>query len=142
MAANTTPIFILTPNIGTTTLAAANTGSNGDGTVYPLVTAGVNGTRVDAIRFRNSQIALLASTAMVHRIFYSPINQSGSASSKLVGEIATAAATRTAAAIGATSIYTFDQPLIIPSGSGLFVCQSAYAGAQDRFDAMAFAGDY
>jgi len=142
MPANTSPIFILTPNVGTATLTAANTGSNGDGTVYSLLTAGVNGTRVDAVRFRNSQVALAASTAMVHRIFYSPTNQSGSATSKLVGEVATAAATRTAAVVGATSIYTFDQPLIIPSGSGLFVAQSAYAGAQDRFDAQAFAGDY
>ena len=142
MAANTSPIFILTPNIGTATLAALNTASNGDGVVYPLLTAGASGSRVDAVRFRNSQIALAASTAMVHRIFYSPTNQSGSANSKLVGEVATAAATRTAAVIGATSIYTFDLPLIMPSGSGLFVAQSAYGGAQDRFDAMAFAGDY
>jgi hypothetical protein len=140
MASN--PIFISTPNIGIATLVAANTGSNGDGVVYPLLTAGPSGSRVDAVRFRNSQVALAASTAMVHRIFYSPTNQSGSANSKLVGEVATAAATRTAAVVGATSIYTFDLPFLMPSGSGLFVAQSAYAGAQDRFDAQAFAGNY
>jgi hypothetical protein len=141
MASN--PIFISTPNLGTATLVAANTGSNGDGVVYPLLTAGPSGSRVDAVRFRNSQVALAASSAMVHRIFYSPTNQSGSATSELVGEVLTAAATRTAGtAIGATSIYTFDLPLLMPSGSGLFVAQSVYAGAQDRFDAMAFAGNY
>lgn len=142
MAANINPIFVLSPNIGTATLAAANTGSHGDGTVYSLLTAGADGTRVDAVRFRNSQIAVSGSTAMVHRIFYSPTNQSGSATSKLVGEVATAAATRTAAIVGATSIFTFDQPLFMPSGSGLFVAQSAYGGVQDRFDAIAYAGNY
>ena len=84
MAANTSPIFILTPNIGTTRLVAATTASDGSGTMYPLVTAGVNGTRVDAVRFRNSQVALAASSAMVHRIFYSATNQSGSATSSIV----------------------------------------------------------
>jgi hypothetical protein len=142
MPANTTPIFVLTPNMGTARLVAAATASDGSGTLYPLMTAGVNGSRIDAVRFRNSQIALAASTAMVHRIYYSATNTSGSATCRLVGEVATAAATRTAAAVGATSLYTFDLPLIMPSGSGLFVGQSAYAGAQDQFDAQAFAGDY
>ena len=142
MSANTSPIFILTPNIGTTRLVAATTASDGSGTMYPLVTAGINGTRVDAVRFRNSQVALAPSTAMVHRIFYSATNQSGSATSRLVGEVATASATRAAGTVGATSIYTFDQPLIMPSGSGLFVCQSVYGGVADQFDAQVFAGDY
>jgi len=142
MPANTTPIFVLTPNMGTARLVAAATASDGSGTLYPLMTAGVNGSRIDAVRFRNAQVALAASTAMVHRIYYSATNTSGSATCILVGEVATAAATRTAAAVGATSLYTFDLPLIMPSGSGLFVGQSAYAGAQDQFDAQAFAGDY
>ena len=96
MPANTTPIFVLTPNMGTARLVAAATASNGSGTLYPLLTAGVNGSRIDAVRFRNSQVALAASTAMVHRIYYSATNTSGSATCILVGEVATAAATRTA----------------------------------------------
>ena len=142
MPANTSPIFTLTPDVATTRITTATTQSDGSGAQFPLVTAGVNGTRVDAIRFRNSQVTLAASTAMVHRIFYAPTTTTGSATSRLIGEVATAATTRTAAVIGATSIYTFDQPLIMASGSGLFVAQSAYAGAQDRFDAQAFAGNY
>jgi hypothetical protein len=107
-----------------------------------LLTAGVNGTRVDAVRFRNSQVALAASTGMVHRIFYAPTTTTGSTQSRLVGEVATATATRTTTVIGATSIYVFDQPLIMASGSVLHVCQSVYASAADQFDAQAFAGDY
>lgn len=142
MPANTTPIFVLTPNVGTARITAAATASNGDGTLFSVINAGVNGTRVDAVRFRNSQVTLAASTAMVHRIYYSATNVAGSATCRLVGEVATATATRTTAAVGATSLYTFDLPLIMSSGSGLFVGQSAYAGVQDQFDAQAFAGDY
>jgi hypothetical protein len=76
---------------------------------------------------------------MVHRIF---LSDTGSANFKLIGEVATATATRSATAIGATSIYTFDQPIIMRSGSVMSVCQSVYASAADQTDACAFAGDY
>ena len=145
MPASTSPIFVLTPNVGTARLTAANTAADGSGTVYQLLAAGANGSRVDAVRFRNSQATAAASTAMVHRVFYSPTvttGAPGSGSYKLVAEVATGAATRSTSAIGATSIYTFDVPLFMASGSALYVCQSAYAGVQDQFDAQAFAGDY
>ena len=139
MPANTSPIFILTPNVGTGRIAAANTASDGSGSLVQVLTGGTNGTRVDAVRFRNSQATAAASSAMVHRIFYSP---PGGGSFRLIGEVATAAATRSTSAIGATSIYTFDVPLFLPSGSGLHVCQSVYAGVQDQVDVQVFAGDY
>jgi len=60
----------------------------------------------------------------------------------LIGEVVTATATRSTTVIGATSIYTFDQPIIMKSGSLMSVCQSVYASAADQFDACAFAGDY
>jgi hypothetical protein len=142
MPANTSPIFVLTPEVPTVRITTATTASDGSGAQFPLITGGVNGTRIDAVRFRNSQVALAASTAIVHRIFYAPTSVTGSATSRLIGEVATANATRTTAAIGATSIYVFDQPLIMASGSVLHVCQSVYASAADQFDAMAFAGDY
>jgi hypothetical protein len=139
MAANTTPIFILSANIAIATIAAANTASDGSGTLITLVTAGADGTRVDSVRFRNSQLALAASSNMVHRIFLT--NDSGG-SPTLIGEVATAAATRSASAVGASSIFTFDQPIIMKSGQLLKVIQSVYAGVQDRFDAYAYAGNF
>ena len=145
MPANTSPIFILTPNIGTTRISGSNTASDGSGTTYQLLTAGANGTRVDAIRIRNSQTTAAASSNMVHRIYYSPTvvtGAPGSGSYKLVAEVATATATRSTTAIGATSIYAFDQAFIMASGSALYACQSVYASAADQFDIQAFAGDY
>jgi hypothetical protein len=76
---------------------------------------------------------------MVHRIF---LTDASGTTPTLVGEVATATATRSVSAVGATSIFTFDQPLIMKSGQLLRVIQSVYAGAQDRFDAFAYAGDY
>ena len=141
MAANTTPIFIKQGNFTIGRIAALNVASDGSGTLVPIVTAATDGTRVDGVRFRNSQITAAASSNMVHRIFLS--NTSG-ANFRLIGEVATpAGATRaTQTNIGATSIYTFDQPIIMETGQIMAVCQSAYAGAQDQFDACAFAGDY
>jgi hypothetical protein len=76
---------------------------------------------------------------MVHRIF---INSTTGSNNRLVGEVATSAATRSVTAVGSTSIFTFDQPIILLSGQSMLVGQSVYAGAQDQFDALAYAGDY
>lgn len=139
MPANTTPIFTLRGNFAPGRIAAANTASDGSGALVTVVTAGVDGTRVDGIRFRNSQTTAAASSNMVHRVF---LSDTGGANYRLIGEVATSAATRSASAIGATSIITFDQPIIMKSGQIIAVCQSVYAGAQDQFDATAYAGDY
>lgn len=139
MAANTKPIFINQGNVKPARISAANTASDGSGSLVTVVTADVDGTRVDGVRFRNSQVTAAASSAMVHRIF---LSDTAGTNYRLIGEIATAAATRSASAIGATSVYTFDQPIIMLSGQIIAVCQSVYAGAQDQFDVCAFAGDY
>ena len=139
MAANTIPIFIDSGNFTPGRIAAANTASDGSGALVTVVTAGVDGTRVDGVRFRNSQATAALSTAMVHRIF---LSDTGGANYRLIGEVSTAAATRTASVVGATSIFTFDQPIIMQSGQIMAVCQSVYAGVQDQFDAVAYAGDY
>jgi hypothetical protein len=76
---------------------------------------------------------------MVHRVF---LSDTSGANFRIIGEVATAAATRSTTAIGATSIITFDQPVIMRSGQIMAVAQSVYAGAQDQFDAVAYAGDY
>lgn len=143
MAANTSPIFVKQGNFTPARLTAANTASDGSGTVgttiFNVVTAAVDGTRVDGIRFRNSQATAALSSNMVHRIF---LTDTSGANARLIGEVATSAATRSVSAIGATSIYTFDQPVVMLTGQVMRVCQSVYAGAQDQFDAHAFAGDY
>jgi hypothetical protein len=142
MPANTSPIFINSGNFTPVRITVANTTPDASSTtgLVTLVTAGANGTRVDGVRFRNASTSqTAASSAMVHRVYlYNGVIY------RLVGEVATGAVTRSATAIGATSIITFDQPLILDSGQSLVVSQSVVqvTAANDQFDAIAFAGDY
>lgn len=139
MAANTSPIFTLVGNFLPARIAAANTASDGSGTLVTLVTAGADGSRVDGVRFRNAQLTAAASSNMVHRIF---LSDASGLNPRLIGEVATTAATRSTTAIGTTSIFTFDQPVIMRSGQVMSVCQSVYASAADQTDAIAYAGNY
>ena len=138
MAANITPIFVLAGNIKPARIAAANTAADGSGTLVTLITAGASGSRVDGVRFRSTAV-FATSTANVHRIF---LSDTDGTNDRLIGEVATATATRSATAVGATSIFTFDQPIIMLSGQIMSVNQCNYAGTQDQFDACPFAGDY
>jgi hypothetical protein len=139
MAANTTPIFIKQGNFTVGRISAANTASDGSGSLVTIVTATIDGTRVDGVRFINSQATAAISGAKVLRIF---LSDSLGTNYRLVGEVAMTTATRSTTAIGATAIYTFDQPIIMKSGQIMSVCMSVYAGVQDQTDACAFAGDY
>ena len=139
MAANTTPIFIRQGNFTVGRIAAANTASDGSGALVTIVTAQTDGTRVDGVRFINSQATAAASGAKVLRVF---LSDTAGANFRLIGEVAMATATRSTTVIGATAIYTFDQPIIMKSGQIMSVCMSVYVGVQDQTDACAFAGDY
>lgn len=139
MAANTNPIFIKQGNFTPARIAAANTASDGSGTLVTLVTAVTDGTRVDGVRFINSQATAAAAGAKVFRIF---LSDTAGANPRLIGEVAAAAATRSNTVIGQTAIYTFDQAIVMQSGQLISVIQSVYAGAQDQTDAIAYAGDY
>jgi hypothetical protein len=63
---------------------------------------------------------------MVHRVFLSD----NSGSYKLIGEVTTAAGPKSSTVVGPTSIYTFDLPVIMKSGTTMSVPQSVYAEYQ------------
>lgn len=65
MAANTDPIFALTPKTGLVQISTANTARDGTGTMGTVVTAGANGSRVDCITI----VATGTTTAGVVRLF-------------------------------------------------------------------------
>jgi hypothetical protein len=139
MAANTTPIFILSGNYLPGRIAAANTASDGSGALVTIVTAGANGARVDGVRFINSQATAAAAAAKVFRIF---LSDTGGTNFRLIGEVIAAAVTRSTTVAGQTAIYTFDQAIIMQSGQIMSVCQSVYTTAADQTDAVAFAANY
>ena len=137
--ANTKPIFTNAGNMFPVHVAAANTASDGSGALTTLVTAATDGTRIDAVKIMNAQTTAAASSAMVCRVF---LTDAAGNNPRLVGEVALAAATRSATAIGATSTITFSPAVILKSGQQLRVCQSVYAGAQDQTSWVAFGGDF
>ena len=76
MAANTSPIYSLTPNISGAEITTANTNSDGTGTIgnniFKVYTAGTNGSYVSVIRWSAvATVATTATTATVGRLFIS-----------------------------------------------------------------------
>jgi hypothetical protein len=65
MAANTQPIFPLTPKVSWGTLTASTIAKDGTGTVSTIFTAGVDGSRIDQIKIRS----LGTNSATVVRFF-------------------------------------------------------------------------
>lgn len=65
MAANTSPIFTLTPVVTWGTITTANTAKDGTGTVVTVFTAGIDGALVESIVFR----AQGTNVATVARVF-------------------------------------------------------------------------
>lgn len=76
MAANTAPIFVLTPKAPSVSITAANVKNDGAGTIatdiFLLHTAGSNGSWIGRVRFTVSgSTASTASTATVGRVYKS-----------------------------------------------------------------------
>lgn len=65
MAANTSPIFTLTPVVGLVAIATANTGRDGTGVIGTVLTAGTNGTRITRITIK----ATITTTAGMVRLW-------------------------------------------------------------------------
>lgn len=139
MAANTNPIFTLTPNTAFARAAAANTARDGSGVIITALTAGLNGTRVDRITITSAQATAALNSAMVARIFVS--NTIGT-NFRLYREVALSAVTASTTVIGSTQTINIAGGLIISSGQLIGVTISVYAGAQDQMDFVLEGGDF
>lgn len=139
MAANTAPIFTLTPNAATSTIAAANTARDGSGSLVTAFTAGANGSRVDFIVFTSSQPVVGANSARVQRVF---LTDTSGLNPRLISEVALNTVTSSNTAVGATATITFTNGLVIKSGQLIKVSQSVYASTTDGTDVLVRGGDY
>lgn len=139
MPANTNPIFTLTPNVQLVASAAANTASDGSGTLITIFTAGANGSLLESITFRNAQATAALSSAMVGKVF---VTDTAGANPRLIDEVAIAAATRSVSVVGASSVINFLNGLPLASGQLVKVTTSVYAGVQDLVHVTAKGGDY
>lgn len=155
MAANTAPLYTLTPNLSSATVAAANTARDGSGTLVTLFTAGTNGSRLDMIKFTSAQLSAAASSTMVVRVF---VTDNAGANPRLILESVMTTLTPSTTVIGSVVVLdlmngttlnnttvtqnNFYGGLNLASGQIVKVTQSIFAGVQDQNHVFAKGGDY
>jgi hypothetical protein len=151
MPANTSPIYTLTPNIGTATITAsttANTKSDGTGTIATDIlkafTSGANGSFIEKVQFSaNASAAATATTPTTLRVFLSTVSSSTTANTNtwLLGELSAAAQT---ADHSTNATFSLTLPLNIRVSTGYYIHVSTHvvAAANTSWQAIVFGGDY
>jgi hypothetical protein len=146
MPANTSPIFTLTPNVGVIGVTAANTKSDGTGTVatdiFKAFTAGTNGSMVYKVRFSpTASAAATATTATVGRVFYSTVGSGATANTWLLAEVTLPTVTADSSTAPTNSIEVALN-IAIPTGSFIHVTNHAAPAASTLWQIEVFGGDY
>jgi hypothetical protein len=147
-APNRVPRFTNNGKLPQVAVTAANTKSDGAGTIgtdiFLLLTAGANDSFLEAVRWiLTGTVANTASTATVLRIFIST-QSSGtttSANTSLLAEVTVPILT---ADSSTTAQPVFDVPIgrTIPSGSTILVTNHAAPAANTAWKAEAMGGDF
>lgn len=147
MPANTAPIFTKAPKVGSVLVTAANTSSQGGGTVgtdiFLAFTAGADGSYIDRVRLIPTGTAATTTTATVGRIFISSIasGSTTSANTWLVGEITLPAIAADNASAAAT-LYELPLGIGIQGTYTILVTNHAAPAANTAWRAMVLGGDY
>ena len=140
MAASTNAVLtVAVPNTGVAFVVEAVTASDGSGNLTTLFTAGTNGSRLDSVDVHNAQALAAASSNMVVRVFVTDVN---GANPTLLDEQAMVAATRSTTVAGSAIKFVFAGGLLLKSGQIVKVCQSVYAGVQDKNGFVGRGGDF
>lgn len=137
MAANTRPLYALTPVVSWGTIATANTAKDGTGTVVTVYTAGSNGSAPIGLVFR----AAGSNVATVARIF---INNGSSnatpANNTLLAEITLSATTLSETSALADYRWYFPDNFRLPSGYKVNITIGTTVAA--GYAVTCFGGDY
>ena len=149
MAQNTSPIFGLTPRIGTAniTTTAASTRSDGVGTVgtniFLTFTAGPSGSFIQKVRFFSVASAPTTGVATVLRTFWGTVGTGTltAADAALLGEISVGALA-TANATNATNFYELPLNFAIPANTFILVSQHTAQTTNQNWTSMVIASDY
>ena len=156
MAANTNPIYPLTPNVGLMNVllstALTNTkaydGTDAAGTALAQVLlAGSNGARVDSLQVQltstNGATASGTTAATLVRFWLNNGAANTTATNnQLLGEVAIPAATVVALATSINPIYNIPVNLSIPAGYKIYVGATVAAGGVLAFLCDVSGGDY
>jgi hypothetical protein len=127
MAANTTPIFTLTPIVAVVQISTANTNRDGTGTMGTLLTGATDGTRIEAIKIK----ATGTTTAGMVRIFYYD-----GTNVRLLGEVPIAAVTPSATLPAYEATIPFK--MVVPSAKEIRVSTEK----AETFNVFAIGGNY
>lgn len=153
MAANKSPIFSLTPNVGrariTTTYAQVKSDGTSAGSgadfMVKVFTAGSNGSFIDRIRFFSvASAAATTGVATTLRVYLSTVSAPGAtttADTFLVGEVSVPAIS-SAHSTNATNFYDVVLGFAIPTGTYLHVAQHVAQTTNQAWNAVAIGGDY
>lgn len=142
-----TPGYIATPTIASVRITAANTSSQGGGTIgtdiFLTESTAASGSFIDTIRFSPTATAPTATTATVARVFASTVSSGSTtnANTFLLGEIVLPA---TNADNASTSAAVIDLPIkkSLPTGWHILVTNHAAPAANTAWVATCFGGDY
>lgn len=152
MPANTSPIFILTPNrgiLGGARVSSANSTRDLSNTsnAVNLFTAGSNGSRIDAIDWVHSSnaqttgaLTAALSVATVARLFQ--CTDTSFSNPRLLREVALSAVQASSTVIGQTATMSFTTPLVLPSGYTLVVTLSVAQNTGGAYDVTVYGGDF
>lgn len=142
---NNKPLMAIQGNTLPVRITAANTASDGSGTlgtnIFQLLESSATGagTTITGVVFTSAQSTNAASAARVCRIF---LTDAAGSNPGLVGEVALASGTRSNTVVGPTNTFWFARPLALRPGQKLLVSQSIRVTAADDTDVYALAGDY
>jgi len=127
MAANTTPIFALTPTLNLAQVTTANPNRDGTGTIVDVVTGATEGTRVDKVYIRATGTT---TTGMIRFFLYDGAN------TRLWKEVQVSAVTPSATVEAWNSSFATD--LIVPTGNKL----RASTEKSETFNIIAVGGSF
>ena len=149
MPANTSPIYGLTPNVGSVSITqtAALARSDGVATVgtniFVAFTAGANGSFIQKVRFLSVATTPTTGVATVLRVYLSTVNTGSTtaANTFLLGELSVPAVP-SANATNATSYYELPLNMAISSGDYILVSQHTAQTANQNWIALVMGSDY
>lgn len=153
MAQNTSPIFTLTPNVGSKLIPTTNAQVKSDGTsagssndfMYKIFTTGANGSYIDKIRFFSvANTANTTGVATTLRAYLSTISSPGATTTSdtfLLGEVSVPAIA-SAHSTNATNYYEINLGIVVPTGYYVHISQHVAQTTNQAWMGMAFGGDY
>jgi hypothetical protein len=149
MAANTSPIYSLTPNISGVEITTLNTASDGSGTIgnniFKVYTAGVNGSYVSVIRWSVVGTATTASTATVGRLFITSLSTNVTTNPGTnVWLLAEYGLASQSAASNGTATFFIEVPIYkaLPAGWCILATLHANTATNTGWQAVVYGGDY